>query len=88
MFQVQNIQILKCHVLISSNLDLNSSQSSFLGTKKLLQIKCKFFKICCLSRWNMYYIEQHIEESFKATFYNEWLASTTISYSINVVSNI
>ena len=50
MFQVQNIQILKCHVLISSNLDLNSSQSSFLGTKKLLQIKCKFFKICCLSR--------------------------------------
>ena len=36
----------------------------------------------------MYYIEQHIEESFKATFYNEWLTSTTISYSINVVSNI
>lgn len=36
----------------------------------------------------MYYIEQHIEESFKATLYNEWLASTTISYSINVVSNI
>ena len=50
MFQVQNIQNLKCHVLISSNLDLNSSQSSFLGTKKLLHIKCKFFKICCLSR--------------------------------------
>lgn len=32
----------------------------------------------------MYYIEQHIEESFKATLYNEWLASTTISYSTNV----
>ena len=36
----------------------------------------------------MYYIEQHIEESFKATLYKEWLASTTISYSTNVVSNI
>ena len=49
MFQVQNIQILKCHVLISSNLDLNSSQSSFLGTKSYFISNVSFLRfVVCL----------------------------------------